>query len=162
MPSQPRLELRCSQCHRSETWVFEELCNVLREKGFLRRQAEPTFELVQQIVQSCVRDGQWEPCSNCGSRRPVSSLATQPELEADAAWGDTIYCEDCRAPIPPERLELFPNSRQCVKCQRRVENGTAPQAAEYCRFCGDLLQTKLVSRGVSSYRSYCPSCRKTF
>jgi Prokaryotic dksA/traR C4-type zinc finger len=154
-----RFELRCSQCQHTETFLFADLCNLLRDKGFLRRQAEPSHELVQEILQSCVQDGLWEPCSHCGSRRrPVTSLETKPEHEADPAWGDTIYCEVCRAPIPPERLELFPNSRQCVKCQGKVSNNDV----EYCRHCGDILQMKLVSRGVTAYRSYCPSCRKTF
>lgn len=35
---------------------------------------------------------------------------------ADSAYG---VCEDCRADIPPRRLETIPYARRCVACQRR-------------------------------------------
>ena len=161
-PFSQRLELRCQQCGKSESYTVGDLWDRLRAKGFLRRQEEPSAELVQEIVRSCVADGLWEPCTNCGAVRPVPAFAPNEAAVADPAWGDTIYCEVCKTVIPPERLELFPNSRQCVSCQRKLENGTNAKDAEYCPHCGDILQTKLVSRGVSSYRQYCPSCRKTY
>lgn len=33
------------------------------------------------------------------------------------------FCEDCRAPIPAERLAARPEATRCVVCQRRHEQG---------------------------------------
>lgn len=46
-----------------------------------------------------------------------------------------MHCEICHAKIPEERLEVFPNTRRCVRCSevKRVEglmdygHKTAPQ-----------------------------------
>lgn len=38
-----------------------------------------------------------------------------------AAQGKYGICERCGNPIPPERLEIFPETRLCVKCKNEVE-----------------------------------------
>jgi DnaK suppressor protein len=38
-----------------------------------------------------------------------------------AAQGKYGICERCGNPIPPERLEIFPETRLCVSCKNKVE-----------------------------------------
>lgn len=38
-----------------------------------------------------------------------------------AAQGKYGICERCGNPIPPERLEIFPETRLCVNCKNEVE-----------------------------------------
>jgi len=40
---------------------------------------------------------------------------------ARARQGTQGICADCGKPIPPERLEIVPETRWCVECQRRRE-----------------------------------------
>ena len=30
------------------------------------------------------------------------------------------FCERCKSPIPPERLEAIPDTRLCIECSRQV------------------------------------------
>ena len=38
-----------------------------------------------------------------------------------ARQGTHGICENCGKPIPPERLEILPEARLCVECQRQYE-----------------------------------------
>ena len=66
-------------------------------------------------------------------------------------------------PIPPERLEILPGTRRCVKCQNAAELGDARDEPEFCPKCGSLVELR-VSRGagITRYKRVCtgvPPCR---
>jgi DNA-directed RNA polymerase subunit RPC12/RpoP len=161
---EPRyVRFRCAACGEQISLSQEELTDQLRELKFLRRADQPDRATLLQLVQACMAERLWSPCLGCG--RP---LAAQPEtdddaaLEADPDWGDAVPCQQCGALIPPERLELFPTTRSCVKCQQQTERQGPATEAEYCPRCGDVLQLRLGQRGAAAYRPWCPSCRKSF
>ena len=84
-------------------------------------------------------------------------------LAGDDDWQQAVICQICREPIPPERLEVFPNSIRCAKCQDLADRGAEPVPPEYCPKCGALLEMR-VSRGggITRYKQFCtgnPPCR---
>ena len=46
--------------------------------------------------------------------------------------GDPIPCESCGATIPSERLEVFPESKVCARCQAKFDRGEQAGPLEYC------------------------------
>ena len=82
----------------------------LRALGSLRREKEPSPELVFELFRSAADR---LPCSKCGS---VGMVIGPCEDEwDDESWGMQRGCNSCGKPIPAERLELFPNTRLCVE-----------------------------------------------
>jgi DnaK suppressor protein len=75
------------------------------------------------------------------AREPGRLESDPPRDEVDAGWEQLIAdeeqrveaarkaleegsygtCADCRAPIPPSRLEAVPDAARCIECQRRHE-----------------------------------------
>jgi predicted RNA-binding Zn-ribbon protein involved in translation (DUF1610 family) len=83
--------------------------------------------------------------------------------EQDVAWPEAPRCTMCGRPIPPERLEVFPDATTCVACQRADEQGRAPAAIEYCPKCGaPLIVRQTRGQGITRYTRACsntPPCR---
>jgi RNA polymerase-binding protein DksA len=48
-------------------------------------------------------------------------LRAVEEAIADVRRGVHGYCAECGMPIPPERMEIVPETRWCIECQRRRE-----------------------------------------
>lgn len=149
-------QLRCPACAWQETVGPNRLLDRLRASGVLRRAKDPDeseiFELAQAVV------SRWN-CPECNHQG--LTLVDAPNDDADADWGDGVACERCRAIIPAERVELFPNSKLCVKCQQSSERGDDSGAAEYCPRCGSVLQLARSRRdGISRYVMQCPACRR--
>jgi RNA polymerase-binding transcription factor DksA len=155
------LSIRCQNCGRRSNLPHTELLTRLRELGFLRREGEPSPELAIELAQSAIADGRWGTCPDCGSER--WGAASSPDEVGDSAdWGDARHCQQCGAVIPVERLEIFPSSTHCARCQQQREHGPAPDEVEYCPHCGSIMQLKASSSPGATYRMHCLSCRKTF
>jgi RNA polymerase-binding transcription factor DksA len=153
--------IRCQNCGRRSNLAHAALVTQLRELGFLRREGEPSVELTIELAQSAVAAGRWGLCPSCGSDRWGS--ADPPNEEDDAAlWGDARHCQQCGAVISAERLEVFPNSTHCARCQQTSERQGAVDEVEYCPHCGSIMQLKASSSPGATYRLHCPACRKTF
>lgn len=154
------LTIRCRLCGRREDVSDAQLAEKLRELGFLRRQAEPSVELSHELAQTAIEAGRWGACPQCGN---IGFGATPAVDEADDAelWGDARLCETCRAVIPQERLEVFPNSTKCARCQRQSE-GAESAEREFCPRCGNVLQLKAATTPGATYRLHCSVCRKSF
>lgn len=155
------LTLRCQNCGERVSLSRTDLQAKLRDLGFLRREAEPSDELLLEISQSLVLTGRIGSCPACGQ----SKLAESSDAESDFAdeWlGDVRSCKQCGMAIPPERVEIFPETRFCAACQKKVDSGAASQEREYCPHCGDVMQLRAMISPGATYRMYCPSCRKSF
>jgi predicted RNA-binding Zn-ribbon protein involved in translation (DUF1610 family) len=142
----------------------------LQQAGFLRRQKDPSSEIVAEMFRLKMPE---LPCPNCQQKGVKivpktkvedddSQWETNPSLQANQVA--IRYCDQCRNPIDPERLEFFPATVRCVDCQRKLENGEvqpdSSQAtnADYCPRCGDFLQTVRNRSSLGAYRVQCPSC----
>jgi transcription elongation factor Elf1 len=98
-------------------------------------------------------------CPRCGHGGLVANVS---ESLDDEAWGEARKCESCGAPIPPERLEVFPDSRLCVFCQNREERGELTGPAEYCPRCGSIMElSQSRGAGITRYIMTCRSCGRT-
>jgi ssDNA-binding Zn-finger/Zn-ribbon topoisomerase 1 len=98
-------------------------------------------------------------CDACGGK----GLCRGEADDSAGDWQQAIVCEICRQPIDPDRLEMFPAARRCVRCQDAAERNALPTPAEYCPRCGSLLELR-VSRGggLTRYKLFCtgnPPCR---
>lgn len=159
--------LACSKCGWRTVCGEEELARRLRSLGLLRRSPHPPPELVSELLRVNVHRLACDAChhvdvsiaahSDGGPRR--GSLSD----EDDGDWQQAVICQICRQPIPPERLEVFPDATRCAKCQAVADRGAEPAPPEFCPKCGALLEMR-VSRGggITRYKQFCtgnPPCR---
>jgi predicted RNA-binding Zn-ribbon protein involved in translation (DUF1610 family) len=95
-------------------------------------------------------------CPQCGHE----GLVAKPSEPLDnERWGEARKCESCGAPIPAERLEVFPDSRLCVACQNRAERGEPTGPAEYCPRCGSIMElSQSRGSGITRYVMTCRAC----
>ncbi|MEN1680121.1 MAG: TraR/DksA C4-type zinc finger protein [Planctomycetota bacterium] len=153
--------LTCPDCHFRTVCGADDLAARLRLVGLLRREKEPSEELIAELLPGAV--GQMT-CPTCKRRGLVLGDAD----DAGDDWGDddwqaAVLCEVCREPIPPERLEYLPETKRCVTCQGKAEAGTLPDDdPEFCPRCGALIEIR-VSRGsgLTRYKRFCtgsPPC----
>ncbi|MEX2137685.1 MAG: TraR/DksA C4-type zinc finger protein [Pirellulales bacterium] len=98
----------------------------------------------------------------CPQCHHAALLASPAEPLDDEAWGESRKCDSCGVPIPPERVEIFPETRLCVACQNRDELGELTGPAEYCPHCGSAMVLKRSGgSGITRYVMTCPACRRT-
>jgi hypothetical protein len=150
--------LACEDCGWRTFCGAEEIAAKLRLVGLLRRETEPDEATLAELL----------PCAvgrmTCPGCKRIGLVVSEPEIDEDDDWQTAILCEACRKPIPPERLEVFPDSKRCVDCQSRAESGEPDDdEPEFCPRCGALLELR-VSRGsgITRYKRFCtgvPSCR---
>jgi hypothetical protein len=147
-------DLTCSACAKREVVGPLQMLERLRDAGVLKREKQPDWELVRELFQSRVAVHR---CGTCGS----GAVALKPHVEGDDEdWGDTRCCDRCRAKIPTDRLEIFPDTRLCVACQRIHDRGPAEVEPEYCPRCGAVMQLRLSqSARIARYVMRCPACR---
>ena len=135
----------------------------LRLIGQLRREKEPDEDsLAELLIDAAPR----MTCPGCRAKGTLHATHTDelPDEWDDRDWQAAVLCEVCREPIPPERLEVLPESRRCVTCQGQTERGTLPdEEPEFCPKCGALVELR-VSRGtgITRYKRFCtgvPACR---
>ena len=150
-----RVFLECPHCGKVEYCDALRIIERLREIKMLRRNAEPDQATVAELVRQAADRF---ACVGCGS---LGLRPCDEDPHEAAAWGDPVYCEVCQAVISSERLEVFPDSRLCTKCQSLDENGQTTDVPDYCSRCGDILQLKRrTGAGLAGYRSFCPTCGK--
>ncbi len=155
------LSLRCRHCGQREDQTLETVYEQLRALGFLRRGGEPSLELTLELARDAIEQGRWGSCPSCGT----SGLGITTEADAaedGSLWNDARHCEECKAIIPAERIEVFPQTKLCSKCQNQVETGSARNDHEYCPYCGEIMQLRAATTPGATYRLYCPSCRKAY
>lgn len=154
MSAHPRhFELKCRQCQWRLQIGVGDLLTRLRASGKMRRSDEPDVALLVELAKTATKSWCCEKCEHQG-------LAFREVQDNPDDWNDARACEACGQLIPPERVELYPDSTLCAGCQRKVESGQSP-AAEYCPRCGSILQLRPTkSAGISRYAMYCASCRR--
>jgi len=148
--------LRCDSCNWQTTCGEEEIARRLRALGLLRRTAHPPEDLVRELLAT---NAQRLVCDQCNTAGLAFSEPEQSDDEGD--WQQAVVCEVCRQPIPPERVEIFPDACRCVGCQDVADRGAEPEELEFCEKCGSLVELR-VSRGggITRYKRFCTGgCR---
>ncbi|MEM7316580.1 MAG: TraR/DksA C4-type zinc finger protein [Planctomycetota bacterium] len=149
------LYLQCTGCDRVEYCDGDNLVAKLRSVQMLRRMAKPDEELIRALIEEAADR---LPCEKCDSR---GMTVTENDPFDDDAWGDPKKCEGCGGKIPPERLEVFPDTTMCMKCQSGAERGEVSDEPDYCPRCGDIMQMKRrTGGGIAGYRMVCPTCSR--
>ncbi len=142
-------QLRCPSCERTSICGPEEMLQRLRDVGMLRRQAEPDWPMIIELVNNQVDSLK---CSECGHAGLILEEA-RDDFD-DESIGSRL-CEVCQTPIPPERLELFPDTVRCAKCQDQPDTGDA----DYCPQCGTPMTVQSSrGQGIARYVHRCPEC----
>lgn len=154
----PIVTLQCPSCCWKTKCDETEKVVRLRKLGLLRRESNPSPELVSELLTSHVSHLVCDACGKTGL-----SPCTSDDADLGDDWQQAVLCQLCHQPIDPERLEIFPNVRRCKDCQERGERGDDPVEPEYCSKCGALVELR-VSRGggVTRYKRFCtgnPPCR---
>jgi len=147
------LELRCARCGWTLSCGPWEMVTRLTAAGKLKRGNPPQQEILSELFRASVGG---LSCDECGH---VGLMAVAASDDAEGDWQQARTCEACSAPIPAERLELFPDSTLCVVCQGKEDRGESLDAPEYCPRCGSILSTRTTrGRGVTRWEVYCPAC----
>jgi predicted RNA-binding Zn-ribbon protein involved in translation (DUF1610 family) len=127
----------------------------LRRHRLVKSTSDMDHELLAEVFRASAAKFH---CPHCGR----DGLTASPSRElSDSEWGQAQVCENCGAPIPRERLEVFPAATLCVGCQARDDRGEPTGQAEYCPRCGAIM-TLVQSRaaGITRYVMVCPTCRR--
>lgn len=141
--------IRCQACGEQRRGDLE---TILRDAGYLRRDAKPDSELMWGLLEGILPG--WQ-CRKCGAQ----ALRAEPDEWEDEGhgWLEAVKCQRCREPIPRERLEIFPDEVCCAACRERTNS--AGDEPSYCSFCGSVTQWRAASRGgLTRYVEYCPNC----
>ncbi len=150
------MELTCPGCSWNETCGGEDMLDWLRRVGMLRRAKDPGYALVRELFVSSA--GRFS-CPECGRAGLAVEIAS-PE-EADDDWGEGRLCGACQKPIPPERLEIFPDAEYCAACQDAASDADASEEPEFCPKCGAMMTLRTSrSGGITRYVMACTECRK--
>jgi len=153
-------QLNCRQCGWQTICGETEIVRRLRSLGLLRRSTDPPKEMVRELL---VANVSRLVCDQCQAAALVFSEPTETDNNQEDDWQQAIVCEVCRKPIPPERVEVFPNAKRCAPCQDAADRGAEPDEPEFCEKCGSLVELR-VSRGggITRYKRFCtgsPACR---
>jgi len=150
--------LMCPQCGWQTTCGEVEIARRLRVLGLLKREAKPAEDLVRELL---IANARRLACDQCQTAGLVFSEPEKPEDSGD--WQQAIVCEVCKQPIPPERVEVFPDAKRCVGCQDVADRGEEPEEPEFCEKCGSLVELRVShAGGMTRYKRFCtgsPSCR---
>ncbi len=150
--------LTCSFCNWSELCDVAVAIKHLSAAGMLRRNSNPSAHEVEELLLAAL------PRLKCPTCEQTQLQETPADDWGDGNWPEARLCDECDAPIHPERLEILPETRLCTACQRRDETGD-PNLAEdvYCPRCGSPMLVKPSSgHGVTRYVWVCsqyPACR---
>jgi Zn finger protein HypA/HybF involved in hydrogenase expression len=152
------VQLECSDCGWWTLCGEAEIVRRLRKLGLFRRATDPPEEMVREVL---AVHGLRLACDRCG-KTELKVLLDADESDR-GEWEQVVVCEVCRQPIPPERLEIRPNTTRCVACQDAADRGVSFVEPDYCPRCGSVLELR-VSRGggVTRYKLWCtgnPPCR---
>ena len=153
---QPRVFLKwtCPRCGREEQSGRRELIGRLRDLGMLRRDDGRDLALLLELARS---RGAEIRCPGC------DAAGFAPEETFGDDFDDAPPprpCMACGNTIPAERVELFPESDLCARCQEKVDRGESLSGDDYCDRCGTPLVVRKTSAGVTRYQQVCPQCRR--
>ncbi len=127
----------------------------LQTVGMMRRAKELDVPVIEELF---ARTADRFRCPECGCAGLI--VDEFDDDESDEAWGMAPICARCRQPIPPERLEIFPNATLCATCQNTAE-ATDAETPEYCPRCGSIMALRQTTAGgVQRYALFCPQCRR--
>lgn len=150
-------EFRCLACGQTETGGVEQAIRVLERTGLARRHRPPETDLIPELLKAAAPRLACEACQAVGFS--ITAAAELPDEE----WQPAVLCQQCRQPIPAERIEALPDTTLCVRCQSADETNTAPSEPEYCPKCGNLLVWRQSrGSGITRYQLLCstyPKCR---
>lgn len=150
------MDLSCPHC----SWALEcneaEILRRVTDAGLVKRNSQLTSPEVRELTLAFASR---LVCPTCGH----AGLHAVDSPDPEDSWPTAARCEICGQPIPPERLEVFPNARTCVACQRADDAGQAPRETEYCPQCGaPMALRKTQGTGITRYKLVCtavPPCR---
>lgn len=146
-----RLDLACSACGWAEECGWQQIDGHLRSAGLLKRNPHPSHDELRELLFGVADRLACPECRHTGLRISESPLASDD-------WQAAPRCQQCGGPIDPERLEVFPDSRTCVACQRSSDRGASPDEPEYCPRCGSLMEVRQSrGAGVTRYALVCTS-----
>lgn len=155
-PKNQLVTLRCAHCNEKSVSDRGDLSRRLRDMGMLKRETDPDWSLLVALLDEAA--GQMV-CEICGRPGQIPSVLN---LDEEQDWGAGRKCAGCRQQIPPERIEVFPNTEFCAICQARDERGESPGVdVEYCPRCGEIMQvSRARGSGVARYELRCPACKR--
>ena len=139
-----------SRCDHTRVLSITQMQEWLGDRGLFRRNKSADDEIVLELFRH-----HYTHCDQCNNTG-VSLRPHQDEWD-DFGGLDQATCEDCKKPIDPLRLEVFPDTRVCSSCQRVREAGQY-EPTVYCDRCGDAMTSRKVSSGITRYVLACPSC----
>jgi RNA polymerase-binding transcription factor DksA len=124
----------------------------LQAVGKLKRAKDPEQALIAELFHNSIEEIRCRQCNQY----------TYEATEADSFENDSLAvkgCDRCNTPIDPDRLEIFPHTTHCMKCQQLLEaNPAADEEPDYCPRCGGLMKLSKRSRGVVKYVLSCGDC----
>lgn len=147
------LVLHCHGCAEEKRLTDPQVLELLQNRGMLKRDNDADSALLRELLNSVANS---LPCNECGGL----GLLVKDDWSDD--WSDEVVCEGCKATIDPDRLEVFPDTKFCPKCQADHEAGGMPgQETEYCLRCGGVMKlTKRGGSGTAGYQMACGECGK--
>jgi hypothetical protein len=161
--------LVCLACRWQTRCGEVELARRLRTLGLFKRAADPPQELVRALLASHAAQLRCDQCGQVGLvAREASGSGSEIDQDGDpdddqGDWQQAIVCQLCRQPIPPERVEVFPDAQRCAPCQDVADRGAEPEEPEFCEKCGSLVELRVShAGGLARYKRFCtgsPSCR---
>ena len=152
------IKLQCDSCGWQILCGEEGIVQRLRRLGHLKRATHPPEELVHELLAANAKQLVCDQCQTTGLL-----LDKVDDADDTDGWQQAVVCEVCHKPIPPERVEVFPDAKRCVACQDVADRGEEPEELEFCEKCGSLVELR-VSRGggITRYKRFCtgsPRCR---
>lgn len=148
------LKWLCSACGREEQSGRRELIVRLRELGMLRRDDGRDIGLLLELARSKSAEMKCPACDASGYLPQETSGDDFDDAPPPRP------CLACGTTIPAERVELFPESDLCARCQEKVDRGEALSGDDFCDRCGTPLVVRKTSSGVTRYQQVCPQCRR--
>jgi len=147
-------ELRCPHCNHQELIEPYEVITRLIDSKRLKRTADIDWPIAAELFRDLAKSF---PCENCDRS---GLLFDEAEID-DEEWGMARKCNSCQQVIPAERLEAFPDSVMCVKCQQADDRGEGNDDREFCPSCGSVMHLRQTTRrGLAQYAMQCPAgCR---
>jgi len=144
-------EMRCPACDWLRVLDPAEVVRELTVAGKLRTGKSPDGDVALELLRLIAAG---VPCGGCGR---IGLLVAPYDEEVE--WDRTRRCEVCGEPIPPERLEVVPDTTVCVSCKGAEERGVAPAGQiEYCPRCGSTMTTEATAGRMTEYVMKCHAC----
>jgi len=140
--------IHCPSCDWQAVCDSTELHRRLQVAGMLKRETDPEWEYLLELFSSLAARLSCDNCSHAGL------VCEEAVIDDEDGWPEARQCEVCKEVIPLERLEVFPEAKRCAACQ---DSGNQNEA-EYCDFCGAIMEVRQSSSGITRYKMVCSEC----